>query len=153
MGVNNKDNATCSICGKPYHMCLHCKTEIGAAPWKRHTDTVEHYKVFQVVRGYSTGVYDKSEAKEKLKNIDLSDMDTFVDSIKTVIGKIMEEEVSPEVIETEIEVPVVQEEQPVVAQKEQPVVHSESEQVYVRNENEQPVVRKRKRYKADSEQE
>ena len=82
-------NATCSICGKKYHMCASCKDLMALQPWKIHTDTAEHYKIYQVLLGYNTGVYDIAEAKAKLLNIDLSDKDTYMTEIKEVIDKIM----------------------------------------------------------------
>lgn len=84
-----KNNATCSICGKSYHMCVSCKDVINAAPWKKHTCTSEHYKVYQVIHGLSTKVYNKDEAKSKLQNIDLSDLENFRDNIKDIIKDIM----------------------------------------------------------------
>lgn len=86
-----KNNATCSICGKDYHMCLSCKDSMQLAPWKVHTDTSEHYKVFQIIRGVSTGVYNKDEARTKLKNVDLSDLNSFRPHIKKVIKDILKE--------------------------------------------------------------
>lgn len=97
-----KNNATCSICGKDYHMCLSCKDSIQLAPWKVHTDTSEHYKVFQIIRGFSTGVYDKDEAKAKLKNVDLSDLNTFRPNIKKIVKDILKESVAKVVKKTEI---------------------------------------------------
>ena len=88
-----KNNAVCSICGSPYHVCLSCKDSIQVSPWKVHTDTAEHYKVFQVIRGFSTGVYTKDEAKTKLKNIDLRDLDSFRPHIKDLIKDILKESV------------------------------------------------------------
>lgn len=87
-----KINATCSICGKGYHKCANCKSGVKAAPWKQYTDTSDHYKVFQVIRGYNTGVYTRSETKEKLKAIDLSDIDDFRDNIKKIIKEILKED-------------------------------------------------------------
>lgn len=86
-----KNNATCSICGKDYHMCLSCKDSIQLAPWKVHTDTSEHYKVFQIIRGYSTGVYNKDEARTKFKNVNLSDLNDFRPNIKKIIKDILKE--------------------------------------------------------------
>jgi hypothetical protein len=63
-----------------------------AHPWKVFTDTSEHYKVFQVVRGLSTGVYTKDTAKEKLKNIDLKDIESFRPHIKDIIKDVLKEE-------------------------------------------------------------
>ena len=84
-----KNNATCAICGKEYYMCASCKDKMSAEPWKVHTDTSEHYKVFQIVRGYSIGLYDKNEAKDKLKNVNLFDLDTFKPEIKKVVKDIL----------------------------------------------------------------
>ena len=84
-----KINATCAICGKGYHLCMSCKDMISLTPWKKHTDTSEHYKIYQIIHGYSTKVYTKAEAKAKLKKVDLSDFDMLRDNIKTVITDIM----------------------------------------------------------------
>lgn len=85
-----KINATCAICGKGYHLCMSCKDMISLTPWKKHTDTSEHYKIYQIIHGYSTKVYTKAEAKAKLKKVDLSDFDTLRDNIKAVITDIMD---------------------------------------------------------------
>lgn len=87
-----KNNAFCSICGKPYHMCLSCKDQMRLQPWKMHTDTSEHYKIYQTLHGYNVGVYDKEEAKSKLQNIDLSDFDSLRDDIKNIINDITGED-------------------------------------------------------------
>lgn len=87
-----ENNATCSICDRGYHVCLSCRDSIKANPWKIHTDTAEHYKVYQIIHGLSTGVYTKDEAKIKLKNVDLSDLNTFRPHIKKLIKDILKEE-------------------------------------------------------------
>lgn len=84
-----KNNATCAICGKEYYMCASCKDKMSATPWKIHTDTSEHYKVFQIVKGHSLGVYDDNEAKVKLQNVDLSDLEEFKPEIKNIIKNII----------------------------------------------------------------
>ena len=86
-----ENNATCSICGKGYQMCLSCKDSIQLAPWKIHTDTSEHYKVFQIIRGLSTGVLSKTEAKIKFKNVDLSDLNEFRPHIKKIVKDVLRE--------------------------------------------------------------
>ena len=84
-----KNNATCAICGKGYYMCASCKDKMSATPWKIHTDTSEHYKVFQIVKAHSLGVYDDNEARTKLKNVDLSDVEEFKPEIKKIVKNIM----------------------------------------------------------------
>ena len=87
----NKNNATCSICGKEYYACLSCRDSLKANPWKIHTDTAEHYKVYQIIHGLSTKVYTKDEAKTKLKNVDLSDLSDFRPHIKKIVKDILKE--------------------------------------------------------------
>lgn len=87
-----KNNAKCSICGKGYYVCMSCSDAMKIHPWKIHTDTAECYKVFQVVRGFSTGVYTKDEAREKLQNADLKDVDSFRPHIKKIVKDILKVE-------------------------------------------------------------
>lgn len=93
-----ENNAVCSICGKPYHMCASCKDAIKANPWKMFCDTSEHYKIFQIVRGFNTNVYTKDEAKNRLNNVDLSDKNSFRPHIKQIIDDILFEPVVEKVI-------------------------------------------------------
>ena len=58
------------------------------------TDTAEHYKVFQAVRGFSIGVYNEEEFKAKLKNIDLSDLENYREHIKVIIKNALKEDKS-----------------------------------------------------------
>ena len=87
-----KNNATCKICGKPYYACMSCADSMKAHPWKAFTDTANCYKVFQVVRGLSTGVYTKDEAKEKFKNINLEDIEFFRPHIRDIIKDVLKED-------------------------------------------------------------
>ena len=82
-----KINSVCAICGKGYHLCHNCHKKL--EPWKNHTDTSEHYKIYQILHGYSTGVYTKSEAKSKLQTVDLSDLESFREHIKALIKTIL----------------------------------------------------------------
>lgn len=91
MSVNN---SVCSVCGKGYHLCVSCKEKIKVQPWKVVTDTSEHYKIFQIIRAYNTGIYTKDEAKEKLSHVDLNDMNTFIKSIKDKINEILTESIA-----------------------------------------------------------
>lgn len=105
-----KNNATCAICGEPYYVCMSCRDSLKISPWKIHTDTPNCYKVYQVVHGFSTGVYTKDEAKDKLKNIDLGNLNSFRPHIKKIVKDILKEDrpvakvvEKVEPIETEVE--------------------------------------------------
>lgn len=70
------------------------------SPWKIYTDTAEHFKIHQIIHGISTKVYTKNEAKAKLQNVDLSDLETFRPNIKEIIEDVLKEEpVVKEVVE------------------------------------------------------
>lgn len=99
ISMAEKNNSTCAICGKGYYLCLSCKSH-KLTPWKLHTDTSEHYKIFQILRGAFLNVYTKEEAKEKLENLDLSDLDTFNDNVKSQIKEIMDYKVDTNVVES-----------------------------------------------------
>lgn len=91
-----KNNAVCSICGSPYYMCNSCKEFVRLYPYKLHTDTAEHFKIYQIIHGYSTKVYTKDEAKAKLKNVNLSDIASYKENIRNVINDILSEELKTE---------------------------------------------------------
>ena len=86
-----ENNATCSICGNGYHLCLSCRDSIQLAPYKVHCCSADCYKVFQVIRGFSTGVYTKEEFKSKLKNVDLSNLENYREHIKALIKDTLKE--------------------------------------------------------------
>lgn len=100
-----KNNATCSICGNPYYKCLSCRDSMKLHPYKNYCCSVDCYKVFQIVRGYNTGIYDKNEFKSKLMNIDLSGLENYEENIKTLIKDVLKED---DVIEP-IEMPIADE--------------------------------------------
>lgn len=89
--MGEQNNATCSICGNPYHLCLSCKDSMKLHPWKIHCCSPDCYKTFQVVKGYNTGVYTKEEFKSKLKNIDLSNLENYRENIKVLIKDALKE--------------------------------------------------------------
>lgn len=90
--MHEKNNAVCSICGKEYHVCLSCSDAMKLKPWKIYTDSQSCFQVFQVVRGFSTGVYTKDEAREKLQNVDLKNVDSFRPHIKKIVKDILKED-------------------------------------------------------------
>lgn len=88
--INNNINTHCSICNRGYTVCNACKNEKKFKPWRTVTDTIEHYKIYMAIHGY-TVTQNKELAKAELQNCDLSDMESFKDEIKSVIKEIMAE--------------------------------------------------------------
>lgn len=81
-------NSYCTVCGKGYHLCVSCGSH-KLTPWRVVTDTSEHYKIHQILSAVSCGIYSKEEAKSKLMNVDLSDIDIYIDSVKNNINDII----------------------------------------------------------------
>lgn len=90
--MSEKINSYCTICGNGYNLCISCKDKIKLSPWKVYTDTAEHYKIHQILHGLSCNIYTRDEAKDKLKNVDLSDLETFKSNIQSVIKDILKED-------------------------------------------------------------
>lgn len=90
--ADNKINAHCSICNEGYFLCKSCKNEKKFKPWRTVTDTIEHYKIYMAIHGY-TVTKNKEQAKSELQNCNLSDIDSFKPEIKSVIQEIMSEPV------------------------------------------------------------
>ena len=111
-----KANTKCAICGKDYYVCVSCKSH-NLTPWKIHTDTAEHYQVFQILRGVSLGVYTKSEAKEKLDSLNLKDVDTYIPSVQKRIKDIVGEVVEP-VDDVDVEKDELDSDKPELLEKE-----------------------------------
>lgn len=90
--MSEVNNAICKICGTPYYKCISCKEFRRLYPYKLHTDTAEHFKIYQILQGYSTKVYTKNDAKSRLQNVDLSDMNKLKYNIQKTIKEIMQDD-------------------------------------------------------------
>lgn len=86
------NNATCSICGKPYRVCRTCEEVTSFTPWKTVTDTLSHYMIYLVLSEY-TKDKDKVKARKELEKCDLSGLETFDEDVKKVIEVIMSNDV------------------------------------------------------------
>lgn len=84
-------NATCSICGKRYHVCHTCKEITSFTPWRTITDTRDHYMIFLALSEY-TKIKNKAKAKNELSRCDLSELETFDNDVKRVIKEILKED-------------------------------------------------------------
>lgn len=88
--AENNINAYCSICGQGYHVCNSCLEQKTFKPWRSITDSIEHYKIYLAIHGYTVSK-DKEKAKTELQNCDLSGSENFKSEIKAVMKEIMAE--------------------------------------------------------------
>lgn len=86
--MNNNINAHCSICGSGYHLCRSCAEQKTFKPWRTVTDTIEHYKIYMAIHGYTVSK-NKEKAREELGKCDLDGMDGFQPEIKEIIREIL----------------------------------------------------------------
>lgn len=87
--MSEKNNSKCVVCGKCYYLCMSCKDKMKLRPYRVLTDTSEHYKIFQIIKAYNEGIYNKKDAQKALFNIDVSDKDTYVESVRKTLNKIL----------------------------------------------------------------
>lgn len=102
--AENNINAHCSICGEGYHICNSCTEQKKIKPWRAVVDTIEHYKIYLAIHGYTLSK-NKKTARKQLKACDLTGVDNFLPRIKSVINEIMADDKSSykkEVIKEEI---------------------------------------------------
>jgi hypothetical protein len=85
-------NHQCAICGEKYHFCIDCGNAKSFTPWRTIVDTIEHYKIYMVIRDYVNKNIDKVEAKKQLSQCNLSGLENFIPEIKAAIEDIMIEE-------------------------------------------------------------
>lgn len=86
-------NHWCVLCGKGYHACDTCSKEKSFTPWRALTDSIEHYKIFMVLKDYNNKLITKDEAKKMLANVNLADKDTYKENVKSLLKDIFEDEI------------------------------------------------------------
>lgn len=87
--MSKEINHFCVLCGKGYHACDSCNDTKAFASWKSLTDTVEHFKIFIILRDFHNGILSKDEAKDKLSEFDLTERSSFKNSAKKVLEEIL----------------------------------------------------------------
>lgn len=94
MSKQNKENATCIICGKKYHLCISCeRTKATWKKWKIITDSENCYNIYNVVNDYNFNKISKEEARNLLEQLDLKEVSTFNENVQELIKDIMAEKV------------------------------------------------------------
>ena len=83
-----KLNKTCLVCGKNYHYCYSCPSDLQNPSWKNLFDTEECKEIFNILCKNGQGMITDDEAKELLSKYDLTQKDSFVDNIKNHIDKV-----------------------------------------------------------------
>lgn len=88
MNHGKEINHWCVVCGKGYHACDTCIKEKTFTPWRTLTDTIEHYKIFMILKDYNNKLINGEQAKELLSNVDLDGKENYKESAKKVLADI-----------------------------------------------------------------
>lgn len=86
--MSAQHNTTCSICGAPYRICNSCLQNKSFQSWRTIADTIDHYKIFMALHGYTLSG-DRETARQELQHCDLSGIDGFKPEIKAAVQEIM----------------------------------------------------------------
>lgn len=86
--MSKEINHWCVVCGKGYHACDACNKTLTFTPWRSLTDSMDHFKIFTILKDYNNGLISGEEARQLLFPLDLSDRDSFTESSKKVLADI-----------------------------------------------------------------
>lgn len=86
--AENNINAFCKICGSGYHVCNSCMSQKTFKPWRSVTDSIDHYKIYLAIHGYTIS-NNREKAKKELEECNLSGFDFFKAEIKDAIEDII----------------------------------------------------------------
>ena len=61
--MSKEINHWCVVCGKGYHACDSCNEIKSFTPWRSLTDSIEHFKIFTVLKEPYQTMYNNKELK------------------------------------------------------------------------------------------
>lgn len=76
----------CKICGTQYRVCYSCEKKHS---WRVHTDTAEHFYIFEVLMSYQLN-HNAKKAYQALKkrNIDFFDIEKYLPNVQELLKEI-----------------------------------------------------------------
>lgn len=81
-------NHWCAVCGKGYSYCDGCNSN-SFKSWRTIVDTIDHYKVFLVVKQYAEKQIDKTEARKQLNTANIAGWENFKPQIVKTLKEIL----------------------------------------------------------------
>lgn len=89
--MSTKNRMTkCVVCGTEYEGCQYCDR---LNSWKKFTDTIEHYKIFWILKDFGEKKINKAAAKEKLENLNTTGWENWNAGSKNLMTEIMSEDI------------------------------------------------------------
>ena len=94
----------CIVCGKEYKYCSHCSQYNSDETWRYLYCSENCRKIFHIFSDVKGKAISEEEARKRFKECDLSDIDSFSDELKAMIGGASKEEAKEELANLEVEV-------------------------------------------------
>ena len=83
-----KLNRTCLVCGKQYHYCYSCPSDLQNPSWKNLFDNENCKKIFNILCRHGQNMITDEEAREMLAECNLSHKEEFNESIKDHLNRV-----------------------------------------------------------------
>lgn len=86
----------CFACGKEYDICPNCPgNEHGFVPWRRMYCSIDHFKLFELIREYKNGKISKEEVIQQLSSIKHDGFEDFNTATGRTLREILSESAAP----------------------------------------------------------
>ena len=105
-------NKTCIVCGGKYEYCTTCSKYDRYPTWMNQFDTENCKDLFMVATDYNAGELTLGEAKDRVKKLDISNIENYSAGVKNTIQEILtakEDKVVKQQDKEKVEAPVVTE--------------------------------------------
>lgn len=105
-------NKTCIVCGAKYEYCTSCSKYDRFPTWMNQFDSENCKNLFMVATDYNAGELTLTEAKTRVKALDVSHIDEYASGVKKTIKEIMtakEEKVKEQQTEKKVDAPIAAE--------------------------------------------
>lgn len=93
----------CICCGKTYDLCIHCPTDVGYTPWRSMHCSVDHFKIFELVRDYVNGKLPKDKILEMLAKTNTEGYERFNTQTSAVLRELFKPDGEDDIINPENE--------------------------------------------------
>lgn len=88
-----RDERTCVICGTHYSYCPNCVDYNSQPRWKFLFHDKNCHDIYRILNDYGAGMITKDQARDRLKSIDLSNLNDFRKDFQDQIKDIMKQHV------------------------------------------------------------
>ena len=86
----SKKNRICKVCNTEYNFCPNCSGVTATEKYRTMFCSKNCRDIFHTLSKLTVGAINKSETKEILSSLDLSNLDNFSETIKADVNEVMD---------------------------------------------------------------